>query len=93
MALRDEKGHFVKGHPSITPGRPKKSREERYYRITMMTCTFEDWKEIVERAVKDAKKGDAPARRWLSEYLVGVPEQPLSGGIEILVRYVDKADD
>jgi hypothetical protein len=90
--VRDSGGKFVKGHPSVTPGRPKKSREERYYKITMTTCTFDDWKLIVERAIKDAQKGDASARKWLSDYLVGVPETPLSGGVEILVRYVGKDD-
>jgi hypothetical protein len=87
----DEHGRFIKGN-SGGPGRPKKSREERYYKITMMTCTFEDWKIIVERAIRDAQKGDQYARKWLSDYLVGVPDQPLSGGVEILVRYVGKDD-
>ena len=88
---KDEHGRFIKGN-SGGPGRPKKSREERYYKITMTTCTFEDWKLIVERAIKDAQKGDQAARKWLSDYLVGVPETPLSGGVEILVRYVGKDD-
>lgn len=88
---RDNKGRFVKGNTG-GPGRPPKQREERYYEITMTSCTFQDWKEIVQRAVTDAKRGDGAARKWLSDYLVGVPEQPLEGGLEILVRYVDTAE-
>jgi len=30
-----------------------------------------DWAAIVQRAVNDAKNGDAQARAWLSKYLVG----------------------
>lgn len=90
--VRDKKGRFVKGHPGASPGRPKKAREERYLEITKTSCTFADWEAIVQRAVYDAKRGDAQARKWLSDYLVGVPDQPLSGAVEILVRYVDKAD-
>lgn len=89
--VRDEKGRFVNGNGG-GPGRPRKSREERYYKITMTTCTFDDWRQIVERAIRDAQKGDASARKWLSDYLVGVPEQPLGGGVEILVRYVNPHD-
>jgi hypothetical protein len=33
------------------------------------------WREIVERAVTDAKDGDAKAREWLARYLVGGPKQ------------------
>src|SRR6516165_6664689 len=29
------------------------------------------WKRIVSRAVEDAEAGDAKARRWISEHLVG----------------------
>lgn len=72
---RDEKGRFLKGETGNPAGRPPKERERRFYEITLSTVTFEDWKEIVTRAVSDAKRGDATARKWLSDYLVGVPEQ------------------
>lgn len=89
--VRDKKGRFAQGNGG-GPGRPRKDRKQRYYEITMSGCTFEDWLAIVQRAVADAKRGDTAARKWLSDYLVGVPEQPLAGGVEILVRYVGKDD-
>lgn len=89
--VRDKKGRFVTGNGG-GPGRPKKERKERYYEITMTACTFEDWQAIVTRAIQDAKRGDTAARKWLADYLVGVPETPLAGGVEILVRYVGKDD-
>ena len=86
---RDSNGRFVKGD-SGGPGRPKKSREQRYYEITMTACTFDDWKKIVKKAVEQSKRGDATARKWLSDYLVGVPEQPVSGEIEINLSWGDE---
>ena len=43
-------------------------------------CSAEDWKQIVERAVTDAKDGDGRARSWLGQYLVGRVET----GVELL---------
>lgn len=78
---RDENGRFVKGY-SGGPGRPKREREDKYYNILMTTVTFEDWKRIVIKAVAQAKNGNAVARKWLSDYLVGAPiqRQEITGG-------------
>ena len=87
MADRNEKGQFVAGNKA-SPGRPPREREARYYDIMMTTCSFADWQKIIERAVQDAKRGDAVARKWLSDYLVGTAEQRLditSGGERIIV--------
>ncbi len=73
---RDEKGKFVKGHPPMG-GRPKKSREEKFYKILVTTVTEQDWAEIIQRAMNDAKHGDASARTWLSNYYAGPPVQKL----------------
>jgi hypothetical protein len=73
---RDEKGRFQKGNNG-GPGRPTKEREVRFYEITLSSVTFDDWRAIVERAVADAKRGDASARKWLADYLIGTPEQRL----------------
>ena len=32
---------------------------------------LDDWRDVVARAVADAKKGDHQARAWLTKYLVG----------------------
>lgn len=77
MADRDEKGRFIKGEYKGGPGRPTRAREERYYEIMMTAVTFADWQKIIERAVQDARRGDAVARKWLSDYLVGAAQQRL----------------
>ena len=74
MPARDDSGQFAKGNPG-GPGRPKKEREERFYEITLTVVTFEDWKSIVWKAVADAKRGDAVARKFLADYLMGPPVQ------------------
>jgi len=68
MAERKPNGQFKKGH-SGGPGRPKKTREERYYEIAVSTVTFKDWEQIIKKAAEQAKRGDYQARKWLSDYL------------------------
>lgn len=79
---RDENGRFVKGDGG-GPGRPAREREDRYYEITMTACTYKDWQTIVSKAVSQARRGDSVARKWLSDFLVGVPEQPVRGSLQI----------
>jgi len=70
---------FVKGQSGNPNGRPKKQREERYHEIMLNTVTFDDWEYIIDKAVKQAKSGDAVARKWLSDYLIGAPVQKVAG--------------
>ena len=85
---RDEQGRFAKGNKG-GPGRPNKARETRYYEIAMLAVTFEQWKKIIQRAGRDAERGDAAARRFLADYLLPTPAQrleltgALGGPIEI----------
>lgn len=89
---RDEKGKFVKGHPPMG-GRPKREKEEQYYRILMTACSLADWEAIVDKAVEQAKRGDAVARKWLADYLVGPPieRKELTGAdggkMEVIITY------
>jgi len=66
---------FKPGQSGNPNGRPKKAREERFLEITLSAVSFEDWKEIIEKAVAQAKHGDGTARKWLSDYLIGQPIQ------------------
>jgi len=75
MVERDESGKFIKGVSGNPQGRPKKEREERFYEITLSTVGFEDWKAIIQKAVKQAKSGDSMARKFLADYIMGPPVQ------------------
>lgn len=70
---RKVNGRFALGNPG-GPGRPPIARERRYAETMATVCTEDDWREICERAVKDAKAGNRHAREWLSKYLLGEPE-------------------
>lgn len=74
-AQRDEKGRFIKGHSGNSNGRMPKDREIKYFEITKSNVSVTDWAEIVKDAVRRAKKGDAQSRKWLSDQLVGLPQQ------------------
>ena len=99
MAERNEKGQFVKGEYSGGPGRPKRRTEQEYLDATIARVTIKDWREIVDKAVWQAKKGDSKARAWLSDYLLGPPVQKLQhqgedgGPVKLVVEYVNKRDD
>jgi len=69
---RDVVGRFIPGNPG-GPGRPRRDTERAYLAAISEACSPETWREIVARAVADAKAGDAAARAWLAGYLVGRP--------------------
>lgn len=77
MADRDSKGRFIKGQTGNPAGRMPKEREVQYRDILVTAVPVEDWHEIIYKAVKQAKQGDATARKWLTDYLVGVPAQKM----------------
>jgi len=72
---RDEKGRFIKGHSGNPTGRMPKDREVKFYDLTVSAVTEDEWVDIVKAAVRLAKKGDAQARKWLSDHLIGLPQQ------------------
>ena len=72
---RDSKGRFVKGASGNPQGRLPKQVEQTYLQVAENACTFDVWHEIVAKAIEQAKHGDARARQWLSDYLIGKPLQ------------------
>jgi len=75
MVTRDANGKFIKGQSGNPAGRPKKEREERFYEVAITAVSFTDWREIIEKAVAQAKRGDPTARKFLADYLIGPPPQ------------------
>jgi hypothetical protein len=67
---RTAAGRFAAGN-RFGRGRPPRPREVTYLRKLVDTVSLRDWQAIAERAVEDAKAGDAAARTWLSLYLLG----------------------
>ncbi len=71
--IRDPRGRFVKGHS----GNPKGAaiNQFRYLKKMGSAVTAADWRAVIDKALEQAKRGDARAREWLSEYLMGKPPQ------------------
>lgn len=70
MPERDMNGKFAKGNPG-GPGRPHRQIEQDYLAAFSEVITREEWKEIIEKAVGQAKEGDPRARQWLTHYVIG----------------------
>jgi len=87
---------FEKGNPG-GPGRPRKAVEEKYLKKISSSVTLTEWREIVKKAVQQAQKGDARARQWLADYLVGKPVQGVEldqiGEILFRVEYANNSDN
>ena len=43
--------------------------------ITLSAVTFQDWHDIIKKAVKQARVGNSQARKFLADYLLGPPAQ------------------
>jgi hypothetical protein len=82
---QDSRWHFKKGNPG-GPGRPPRETERGYLKVMLSKCTAEVWEQITARAIKDALKGDAPAREWLSKYLLGRPMAVTPSPTEMVVE-------
>jgi len=84
MAVRTE--GFIKGPV-------KHRRTESDYMSTLLdVVTLEEWQAVVEAALTAAKAGDAGARNWLAQYLVGKPGTTASAPLEIVSRQVSGRD-
>src|SRR5260370_42073576 len=75
MSDRNANGAFAPGNPG-GPGRPRRGVERQYLAAFAEAVSPSDWRAIIQRAVADAKAGNAKARDWLSKYLVG--DEPLA---------------
>jgi hypothetical protein len=68
----DAKGRFKKGHKG-GPGRPRRVVELDYLLTLSDAVPPDRWRKIIERAIVDAENGDAKAREWIGNYLMGKP--------------------
>ena len=90
MTERDSKGRFKKGHSGNPDGRKKAHRP--YIEVMFESVDAVDWQEIIEQAIRQAKRGDKDARKWLADYIMGLPKQKVafegSGEMRIVVEYI-----
>ena len=87
-ADRNENGQFVKGVSGNPKGRAPRKKEERFLEVSIAAVSLKDWRDIIKKAVEQAKRGDTQARKFLADYLLGTPQQKLdvtSGGEPIVM--------
>jgi hypothetical protein len=82
---RDAGGKFAPGNPGGL-GRSRRAVEREYLAQLAEACPPETWRQVCQRAVDDARAGDAKARDWLARYLFGA-EPP-----RLLALAADEAD-
>lgn len=73
---RQADGRFANGNAG-GPGRPRRPVETEYLAALGDAVSLDDWRQVVRRAVEDAKSGDAKARAWLTRHLIEGEMSPL----------------
>jgi hypothetical protein len=70
-------GRFSDGN-NYGQGRPARAIERDYLACLSEKLSLDDWREIVGRAIDDARAGDSKAREWVSRYALGSEPMPLT---------------
>ena len=84
MARR--KRSYVKG--SFTHRRT----EADYMGVLLDAAQLDDWREVVNATVAAAKAGDATARAWVAQYLVGRPGATAPASMTVIVQQLSGRD-
>ena len=79
--------------PELIRGHATHRRTEGYYMGALLdTVTLDDWRDVVAGALKAAKDGDAQARNWLAQYLIGRPEGKAPTPLTVVVQQLNGVD-
>jgi hypothetical protein len=82
MAKRKQQS-YIKGTAS------HRRTEGDYMSALLETVTLDDWQEVVSSALSAAKQGDAQARAWLAQYLVGKPAGKAPTPLTVVVQQLN----
>jgi hypothetical protein len=75
---------------SFIKGTVNHRRTEGDYMSTLLdTVTLEDWQDVVSSTLAAAKQGDAQARTWLAQYLVGKPAGKAPTPLTVVVQQLN----
>jgi hypothetical protein len=66
--------------------------EADYMGALLDAVTLEDWRAVVSASVAAAKAGDATARAWLAQYLVGKPGAIAPAPLTVVVQQLSGRD-
>jgi hypothetical protein len=75
---------------NLVKGTAAHHRTESDYMATLLdTVTIEDWQDVVSNTLLSAKQGDAQARAWLAQYLVGKPAGKAPTPLTVVVQQLN----
>jgi hypothetical protein len=80
MATNKRTTGLITGHATHT------RTQDSYMSALLDAVTLDDWREVVTGALQAAKNGDAQARIWLAQYLVGRPESKAPTPLAVIVN-------
>lgn len=63
--------------------------EGDYMSMLLETVTLEDWQDVIRSTLTAAKQGDAQARAWLGQYLVGKPVGKAPTPLTVVVQQLN----
>jgi len=66
--------------------------EADYMGVLLDAVPLEDWRSVVVATVAEAKAGDASARVWLAQYLVGKPGATAPAPLTVVVQQLSGRD-
>lgn len=66
--------------------------ESGYMGILLDAVTFDDWRDVVDAALRAAKQGDQSARTWLGQYLLGRPDVKAPTPLNVVVQQLNGDD-
>jgi hypothetical protein len=81
-----KKRNFIKG--TFTHRRT----EADYMAALLDAVPLEDWRAVIIAAVAAAKTGDAGARAWLAQYLIGKPGSTAPAPLTVVVQQLSGRD-
>ena len=82
-----------KKQQELIQGRAGHRRTEGdYMAVLLETVTLDDWRGVVSTAKAAAKAGDAQARAWLAQFLMGKPAGNAPTPMTVVVQQLSGAD-
>lgn len=86
MATRKPATGLIQGHAT------HRRTESDYMSMILDTVTLDDWRDVVSGALTAAKGGDAKARDWLGQYLVGQASWKAQTPLTVVVNQLSGHD-
>ena len=83
---QEQRTELIRGHAA------HRRTEGDYMGVLLDAVTLDDWRAVVNSAKALAQSGDAQARAWLAQYLVGKPEGRAPTPLTVVVQQLNGTD-